>query len=165
MKVKFSRQIFEKYSKIKFHENPSSGSRTAPWGRTDRKTDEHTWRSQQSFFRNFANAPKNSTCFSNWAYVLRMDLRKGSSFGRKQHQEIVFFKQTWRVFTARYALIRQLSFMYKGFMETYFTILIHFVETCQNSDTSAQAVGSIFINFIIIISSSSSSVGRVAQSV
>jgi len=27
MKLEFSRQIFEKYSNIKFHENPSSGSR------------------------------------------------------------------------------------------------------------------------------------------
>jgi hypothetical protein len=27
MKLEFSRQIFEKYSSIKFHENPSSGSR------------------------------------------------------------------------------------------------------------------------------------------
>jgi hypothetical protein len=26
MKLQFSRQIFEKYSDIKFHENPSSGS-------------------------------------------------------------------------------------------------------------------------------------------
>jgi len=27
MKLEFSQQIFEKYSNIKFHENPSSGSR------------------------------------------------------------------------------------------------------------------------------------------
>jgi hypothetical protein len=35
MKLEFSRQIFEKYSNIKFHENPSSGSRVVPRGRTD----------------------------------------------------------------------------------------------------------------------------------
>ena len=39
MRLKFSWQIFEKYSNIKFHENPSSGSRVVPWGRTDRQTD------------------------------------------------------------------------------------------------------------------------------
>jgi len=39
MKLKFSRQIFEKYSNIKFHENPSGGSRVVSGGQTD------TWRS------------------------------------------------------------------------------------------------------------------------
>ena len=34
MKLEFSRQIFEKSSNIKFHENPSSGSRVVPCGRT-----------------------------------------------------------------------------------------------------------------------------------
>ena len=36
MKRKCSRQIFEKYSNIKFHKNPFSGSRMFPRGRTDR---------------------------------------------------------------------------------------------------------------------------------
>jgi len=31
----FSRQIFEKSSNIKFHENPLSGRRVVPYGRTD----------------------------------------------------------------------------------------------------------------------------------
>jgi hypothetical protein len=35
MKVVRSRHIFEKYRYIKFHENPSSGSRVIPRGRTD----------------------------------------------------------------------------------------------------------------------------------
>jgi hypothetical protein len=36
IKLQFPRQIFEKYSNIRFHENPSSGSRVVPCGRTDR---------------------------------------------------------------------------------------------------------------------------------
>jgi len=36
MKLEFSRQIVEKYSNIKFHENPSSGSQVVPCGRTDK---------------------------------------------------------------------------------------------------------------------------------
>jgi len=36
MKLEFSRQIFEKYSNTKFHENPTSGSRVVPCGGTDR---------------------------------------------------------------------------------------------------------------------------------
>jgi hypothetical protein len=42
MKPEFSGQIFEKYSNIKFHENPSNGSRVFfPCGQTDgqRETD------------------------------------------------------------------------------------------------------------------------------
>jgi len=39
------RQIFEKFSSTKFHENPSSVSRVVPCGRTDRKRerDRQTW--------------------------------------------------------------------------------------------------------------------------
>jgi len=38
MKLEFSRQIFEKSSNFKFRQNPSSGSRIVPCGRTDGKT-------------------------------------------------------------------------------------------------------------------------------
>jgi len=46
--LKFSQQIFEKHSNIKFHENPSCGSRVVPCGQTgvrtsgqmDRRKDE-----------------------------------------------------------------------------------------------------------------------------
>jgi hypothetical protein len=48
MKLKFSRQIFEKYSNIKFHENPSSGSRVF---HADRQTD---MTKLTVAFRNFA---------------------------------------------------------------------------------------------------------------
>jgi len=52
MKLEFSRQIFEKYSNIKFHENPSSGSRVF---HADRRTD---MTKLTVAFRNFANEPK-----------------------------------------------------------------------------------------------------------
>jgi len=41
MKFEFSRQFLEKYSNIKFHENPSGGSRGVSCGRKDGQT----WRS------------------------------------------------------------------------------------------------------------------------
>jgi len=56
MKLEFSRQIFEKSSNIKFHENLSSGSRVVPCGRTDRRTD---MAKLIVAFRNFAKAPRN----------------------------------------------------------------------------------------------------------
>jgi hypothetical protein len=53
MKLEFSRQIFEKSSNIRFHQNPSSGSRVVPCAQTD-------MRKLNVAFRNFANAPKNT---------------------------------------------------------------------------------------------------------
>jgi hypothetical protein len=50
MKRKFSRPIFEKSSNIKFHQNPSIGSRVVPCGQTDMTK-------LIVVFRNFANAP------------------------------------------------------------------------------------------------------------
>jgi hypothetical protein len=56
MKLTFSQQIFEKYSNIKFHENPSCGSRVVPCGKMDGRTD---LMKLIVAFRNFANALKN----------------------------------------------------------------------------------------------------------
>jgi len=54
--LEFSRQIFEKYSNIKFCENPCCGSRVVPCGQTDRQTD---MTKQIVAFRHFANAPNS----------------------------------------------------------------------------------------------------------
>ena len=37
MKIQFSQKVFEKYSNIKFHLNPCSGSRVAACGGRDRR--------------------------------------------------------------------------------------------------------------------------------
>jgi hypothetical protein len=59
--MEFSEQIFEAYSNINFHENPSSGSRvfSCGWtgGRADRPTERHD--RAKVDFRNYANAIKN----------------------------------------------------------------------------------------------------------
>jgi hypothetical protein len=52
MKLEFSRRIFEtEYSDMKFHENPTSGSRVYPCGRIDMTK-------LVVGFRNLANAPE-----------------------------------------------------------------------------------------------------------
>jgi len=56
MKLEYSRQIFEKHSNIKFHENPYKGSRIAPCGCTDEQTD---MTKLTLAFRSFEHAPKN----------------------------------------------------------------------------------------------------------
>jgi hypothetical protein len=55
MNLEFSLHIFEKYSNIKIHENPSIGSRVVPCGQTKGQTD---MTKLIVAFRNFANAPK-----------------------------------------------------------------------------------------------------------
>jgi hypothetical protein len=54
VKLEFSRYIFEKYSKIKFYKNSSSGSQVVPRGPTKRQTN---MTSPIDAFCNFANAP------------------------------------------------------------------------------------------------------------
>jgi len=56
MKLEFSRQIFEKYTNIKFHENLPNGSRIFPCGWTGGHTDITKL---IVAFRNIANVPKN----------------------------------------------------------------------------------------------------------
>jgi hypothetical protein len=61
----FSRQIFEKYSNIKFQENPSGGSRVVSCGRMDERTDGQTDRQADMTklivsFLKFEKAPKNT---------------------------------------------------------------------------------------------------------
>jgi len=56
MKTEFSGQTLEKSSNVKFHENPSSGSRIVQCRRSDLGKTEMT---KLIFaFRKFANAPK-----------------------------------------------------------------------------------------------------------
>jgi len=52
MKLELSRKIFEKHSNIKFHENPSSGSRVV------RRNERTEMMKPTVPFQNTANAPK-----------------------------------------------------------------------------------------------------------
>jgi hypothetical protein len=62
MKLEFPLQIFEKYSNIKCHENPSSGSRVL-CGRTHGQTKRHN--EAITVFHNFANALKHCPLSTN----------------------------------------------------------------------------------------------------
>ena len=59
MKLEFSPQIFDKSSTFKLNKNPTSGSRVAPCGRTDRQTDRTDMTKLIIAFRNFANRSRN----------------------------------------------------------------------------------------------------------
>jgi hypothetical protein len=55
MKLEYSPQMFEKFSNIKFHENPSIGSRVVPYGEKERRKD---MMHLKVAFRDFTKAPK-----------------------------------------------------------------------------------------------------------
>jgi len=68
-KSEFSRQIFEKFSNIKFYENPSGLSRIALCRQTEWQADFN--------FRNFSNAPEewlHFRCVSNKAVIKLLKL-------------------------------------------------------------------------------------------
>ena len=68
MKLESSRQIFEEFSNIKFHENLPSGSRIVTSGQTD-KTQLTV------VFRNFAKAPKRINWYDNLRSLLAANIR------------------------------------------------------------------------------------------
>jgi len=73
MKLGHSRQISEKYSNIKSHENPSSGSRVIAYVRTYVRTYGRTDTKKISVvFRNFTKAPK---------IVTQINIRRRESAG------------------------------------------------------------------------------------
>jgi hypothetical protein len=90
MKLEFSRQIFEKYSSIKFHENPSSGSKVVACGQTDGRTYGQTDLMMLIVaFRNFANAPKNFQCALYSFKTLTLWLKKlHNNFGENVQHNI-----------------------------------------------------------------------------
>jgi hypothetical protein len=53
---------------MKFHKNPSSGSRVVPCGRTDGQADDVT--KVAAAFCNFANAPKKPTVGRNTRIII-----------------------------------------------------------------------------------------------
>jgi hypothetical protein len=72
MELVLSRQMFEKYSRQKFHGNSSSGSRVVPW-------DRETWRIYYVVaFRSFANADKNAVTQTVKRIVSRIRKKRDS---------------------------------------------------------------------------------------
>jgi len=76
MKLEFSRKIFEKYSNIKFHENPSSGSRQVlPGGRRGEGTDGETDMTKlTAAFRNSTNALNKTYPFESRRFYHTADI-------------------------------------------------------------------------------------------
>jgi hypothetical protein len=121
IKLEFPRQIFEKLTNIKFHENPSRGSRFVPCGRTDRQTEGQTDRLTDMrklivAFRSFANAPKNhrpAVSMSRWKVheskispFLNHNMNKLTKSHRCDLSNLNFSRQGF-YFCSRYQLLTQ----------------------------------------------------------
>jgi hypothetical protein len=91
MKLEFPRQILEKYSNIKFHENPSSRSRVVPCGRTDMTK-------LTVGFRNFANAPqrRHTACHYKWVTVRKMGTRECKKITKGSITDSIHWVQPFR---------------------------------------------------------------------
>ena len=105
MKLEFSRQIFEKYSNTKCHENPCSGSGVFPCGQTDerknrRKGGQIVMTKLTVTFRNFANALKKSNSLKGTATRLwsRQGYLLGNlAFDSQPQQQILLSSETSRL--------------------------------------------------------------------
>jgi len=90
MKPDFFEHIYEKYSNIKFHENPSIGSRVVLCGRMDGRLDRRTDMTQLIvLLRDFAKEPKNCSWCSHCVYVFCTDLRTYSDFSLYSIKKLV----------------------------------------------------------------------------
>jgi hypothetical protein len=65
MKLDFSWHILEKYSNIKFHENPSNGTEVISFGQTQPGGWTHVTKLVVTF-RKFANARKNGCHYTSY---------------------------------------------------------------------------------------------------
>jgi hypothetical protein len=75
MKLENSRHIFEKYSNIKFHENPFSRSSVFPCGRTDGQTNEAKSRFSQFCERTKKlahNGTPNCILYTDWGFFINL---------------------------------------------------------------------------------------------
>jgi hypothetical protein len=77
MRLKFSPQVFEKCSHIKFHENPFGGIRDFPCWRTDRRTNRHD--ETNSCFSQFCKVLKNAHFISRFCGFLWYKREKPAS--------------------------------------------------------------------------------------
>jgi hypothetical protein len=98
IKLKFCRQIFEKFSDIKFHENMSSGSRVVTCGQIDGRKDRH----------DEAN--------SRFSQILRTSLRNPTPVGpTAPHTYYPNSKSCFRVTHLHYSATGQEHFVFPSF--------------------------------------------------
>ena len=92
MKLELSCHIFEKYSNIKFYDNPSSRRRVVPRGRADGQTDMPK---QVDALCNFVKAPKNT--FN--AYIFQKILSTSLYYSSSSSSSVLRWIRTITVFS------------------------------------------------------------------
>jgi hypothetical protein len=121
IKIKFSGQIFDKYCNIKFHENPSGGSRLVPYGQTDGWTDITRL---IAAFHNFADAPKNNRVIRK-KYTSRKNVCETVYFKRiisyplfkKQHFHMLVLLHSFKIFCFKFKHLFPIFWQLKHFKD------------------------------------------------
>ena len=105
LKLETSWQIFEKHSNIKFHENPSSGSRVVSWGprRVDRRTDMTNF--------NFVTPSVSDVDRGDCHAVCEKNCRNGDWFTQRSQHEM--YRDFFYVLYSQFELKHHLPSLYK----------------------------------------------------
>jgi hypothetical protein len=83
---------FEKYSNIKFHENPFSGSRTVPRDRMDGRFEGQTDMERLVSLGNFATAPKNQFTVTPKHHISRVTAKLDGICSITQNFQFLVFQ-------------------------------------------------------------------------
>jgi hypothetical protein len=96
MKLVFSQQLFENYSKIKFHLNPSSDSWVVPHGQTDKQID---MTKLTVAFRNFANASKSVLLlYTVDTTLIRIHAEEKYRYIKRTQHDLITYFSTYNLF-------------------------------------------------------------------
>ena len=111
LKLEFSRHIFEKHSKINFHETPSRGRRFVPCGQTGKHNEANSSFSQfcehGSNVTNLACFLSALRCIYTYSYCIALYVWLSSVCQRKYHDRMVTCTVTasFRFFSINHSLI------------------------------------------------------------
>jgi hypothetical protein len=121
MKSEFSRQIFVKYSSIKFHQNPSSGSRRKDGQQSrqaGRRTERHDETDLTVTFRYITNAPKINVYMKKERVTRNAAWRSTSYYRKLQLYLLLAFNGQGDVMHAHSRYVTAMPCIFKSWPDT-----------------------------------------------
>ena len=114
MNLPFSRQIFEKYSNVKFHENPFIGNRGVPCGQTDRQDE--------------ANIRFSQFCERAWklSFIIQINMEKRKFYRKGMMRNLRIRKKFYKILRGHHALKTKWNPLNRdSFLENVLKKLLH----------------------------------------